>query len=219
MSKKQDLHDRLSRAHSWIEAAGKLSLEQKHAAFVFLFIAFNALYGQRRYEGTEYDARKDRQEFLKRIRIMQDYDNRFGQGIVLNALNVCRKPGVALIRDTFLRDTYWSKKEAAKELQREFVRLASTAEAKLERGRHEEFLKLVLKRLTVLRNQVMHGCATYGPASKGITSLEDGLALLKELVPAFHTLMVKYGSHVDWPAIPYPRTGSERHLALDQWAE
>jgi hypothetical protein len=219
MSKKQDLHDRLSRAHSWIEAAGKLPLEQKHAAFVFLFIAFNALYGQRRYEGTEFDARKDRQEFLRRIRIMQDYDNRFGQGIVLKTLKACRKPGVALIRDTFLRDTYWSKKEAAKELQKVFDRLAATVEAKLERGHHEEFLKLVLQRLTVLRNQIMHGCATYGPKSKGITSLEDGLVLLKELVLAFHTLMTKYGSRVDWPAIPYPRTGSERHVAVDQWAE
>ncbi len=74
MGRKQDLHDRLSRARSWIEAAGALSLDQRHAAFVFLFIAFNALYGRRHYEGSEADASQDREEFLRRLRILHDYD-------------------------------------------------------------------------------------------------------------------------------------------------
>jgi len=213
------LEDRLTRAHSWMKAAQALPADQMHAAFVFLYIAFNALYGKRRYEGTEAKIRKDREEFLKRLRAMDTCDMRFGQGILLKALKACRQPGTALIRNTFLRDTYWNKKEKAKEMREQFSRAAMRAEGYLDKGQYEEFLDLVLRRLTVLRSQVIHGCATYGPQSKGIESLEDGLAVLKELVPAFHTLMAKYGSHMDWPPIPYPRTGSERHPAVDQWAE
>ena len=93
-----------------------------HAAFVFLYIAFNALYGKRRYEGTEAKIRKDREEFLKRLRVMQTRDMRFGQGILLKALKACRLPGAALIRDTFLRDTYWNKKEKAKVMREQFSR-------------------------------------------------------------------------------------------------
>ena len=219
MGRKQDLEDRLTRAHSWMEAARELPADQTHAAFVFLYIAFNSLYGKRRYEGKEAEARKDREEFLKHLRVMQTRDMRFGQGILLKALEACRQPGAALIRNTLLRDTYWVKKEKAKEMREPFSRAAMRAEGSLDKGQHEEFIKLVLQRLTVLRNQVMHGCATYGPQSRGIKSLEAGLAVLKELVPAFHTLMTEYGSHVDWPPIPYPRTGSERHPDVDQWTE
>ena len=190
-----------------------------HAAFVFLYIAFNALYGKRRYEGTEAKIRKDREEFLKRLRVMQTRDMRFGQGILLKALKACRLPGAALIRDTFLRDTYWNKKEKAKVMREQFSRAAMRADGSLDKGQYEDFLDLVLRRLTVLRSQVIHGCATYGPPSKGFESVKAGVAVLKELVPVFHTLMTTYGHHVDWPPIPYPRTGSERHPALDQWAE
>jgi len=43
MTRKQELHDRLQRANSWITATNALLSGQKHAEFVFLFIAFNAL--------------------------------------------------------------------------------------------------------------------------------------------------------------------------------
>ena len=46
MGKKQDLEDRLTRAYSWVEAARSLPANQMHTAFVFLYIAFNALYGR-----------------------------------------------------------------------------------------------------------------------------------------------------------------------------
>lgn len=219
MGKKQDLEDRLTRAFSWMEAARSLPANQTHMSFVSLYIAFNALYGQRRYEGKEDEARSDRVEFLERLYVLHTHDMRFGQGILLKGLKACRQPGGALIRNTFLRDSYWNKTEKAKELRNVFAHVAAKAEARLERGQYEEFLKLVLQRLTVLRNHVIHGCTTYGPRSKGLATLEDGLAVLKELVPAFCLLMAQYGSHVVWPPIPYPRTGSERHIATDQWTE
>jgi hypothetical protein len=83
MGKKQDLEDRLTRAYSWVDAARSLPANQMHTAFVFLHIAFNALYGKRRYEGKEDEARNDREEFLKHLHVMHTHDTRFGQGILL----------------------------------------------------------------------------------------------------------------------------------------
>ncbi len=219
MTRKQDLDDRLTRAKSWIEAARSLPPDQKHAAFVFLYVAYNALYGQRRYEGSEKDAQRDREEFLRRVWLMHAHDMRHGENILQRAFEACRDQGLALIKDIFLRNTYWRHEVRAKELRKRFSRLAKRAEDEMKAGRHEEFLDLVLQRLAVLRNQIMHGCATYGPNSKGIASLENGLAVLRELVPAFRKLMSRYGQHVDWPAVPYPRVGSERHPAVDQFTE
>ncbi|RMH33377.1 MAG: hypothetical protein D6690_12305 [Nitrospirae bacterium] len=219
MNRQQDLQDRLDRARSWIEAARVQPSGQKHAAFIFLYIAFNALYGRRRYEGSEEEARRDRQDFLRRLRRMHDYDLRHGQNVLQRALEACRNPGIALIQDIYLRDDYWKRKVRAGELREQFRRRATQATASLTAGRYEEFLELLLQRLTVLRNQVFHGCATYGPKSKGIESLENGLAVLRVLVPAFHELMSRYGQHLDWPPIPYPRVGSERHPAEDRFVE
>jgi len=90
------------------------------------------------------------------------------------------------------------------------------ADERLSHGKFEDLLKLVLKRLNVLRNQVVHGCVTYGPSSKGFPSLEAGLAVLRKLVPALHKLMDKHGHHMEWPAIPYPRVGSDLHTEVDR---
>jgi hypothetical protein len=119
LSKKQDLDDRLKRANSWIAAAQALHADQMHAAFVFLYIAFNALYGQRRYEGGKDEVRKDRGEFLSRVRVMHSCDLRYGSGILIKSLNACRQQAVSLIRNIYLRDTYWNKTQTKKQRGRE----------------------------------------------------------------------------------------------------
>jgi len=51
---------------------------------------------------------------------------------------------------------------------------------------------------------------------RGLPSLENGLAVLKTLVPAIYKLMQMYGQKVDWPSIPHPRVGSELHPSIDE---
>jgi hypothetical protein len=201
---------------SWINAAKALPVDQKHAQFVFLCIAFNALYGRRRYEGSRDEAAQDRQEFLKRVKTMSDYDRRYGKHTLIRALEARRKECGELIVNHFLRDSYWRKEKTSKQLRDEFTKLKQRADEQLSKGRYDEYVDFVLSRLGVLRNQIVHGCVTYGPSSKGLPSLEAGLAVLKEIVPVFYDLMDKYGHHVSWPAIPYPRVGSEAHPIIDE---
>ena len=216
MIRNQTRDGRLTRARSWMNAAENLSSDHKHAIFVSLYIAFNAMYGRRQYEGSKDENSKDREEFLKRLYRMHVYEMRQGQKILFNALETCRKEGGNLIVNYFLRDTYWKKEKNSAELLRLFSKDRARAETELKKGNYEEYLDLILRRLAVLRNQVMHGCVTYGRSSKGLPSLENGLAVLLQLVPAFYELMDKYGHHVEWPPIPYPRVGSEAHPVVDQ---
>ena len=147
---------------------------------------------------------------------MNDFDHRYGQRSLLRALEACREECGKLILNYFLRDSYWRKEKTSKEMREEFNQMRRRAEDQLTKGRYDQYLDLVLRRLGVLRNQIIHGCVTYGSSSKGLPSLEAGLAVLRKIVPAFYELMEKYGHHVQWPVIPYPRVGSEAHPTVDE---
>lgn len=133
----QNLHDRLQRASSWTNAANALQSGQKHAEFVFLFIAFNASYGRRQYEGSKNEAATDRDEFLRRMMKMVDYDKRLGHHRLLVALKDCRKEAGELIVNYFLRDSYWRREQHSKELIQQFKREQRRADERLNHGKWE----------------------------------------------------------------------------------
>lgn len=216
MEKSQNLHDRLHRSQSWMNAAQTQSPSASHLQFICWFIAFNALYGIRQYEGSQEENRLDRQEFLKRLRVLHSHDMRYGNGILLKAFKTCQDDAKKLITDYFLRDSYWKRHISSSELKRRFSADLSRAEGMLYKGNYDALLDLILRRLAVLRNQIFHGCATYGPASKGLPSLEIGLRVLQTIVPAFYALMDRHGHEVAWTPIPYPRVGSAAHPEIDQ---
>ena len=68
MAETQDLHDRMTRANSWIEAATRMRVEaeHRHAEFLLLYVAFNGLYGRRQYEETRTQACDDLDDFSLR---------------------------------------------------------------------------------------------------------------------------------------------------------
>ncbi len=210
MSSKQDLADRVTRAASWISAASKLPRSQKHEAFIFFYIALNAMYGRRQYEGTKTEAREDRKRFIARLLRIGELDARSGGSILPAALTASLGQAKTLIADQFLTDDYFR----GAPLQKVRADCRLDLRRALDAWSHRDprgLLDLLLHRLTVLRNRVMHGCVTYGAASKGLPSVVVGLAVIRVLVPAFHRLMRQYGHHVVWDPIPYPRLGSPGH--------
>ncbi len=216
MDKSQNLLDRLHRSQSWMDAARAQFSSAKHIQFISWYIAFNALHGIRQYEGSQEENRLDRQEFLRRLRVLHSCDMRYGNGILLKALKTCQDDAKKLITDYLFRDSYWKRHISSSELKRRFSADLSRAEGMLYKGNYDTFLDLMLRRLAVLRNQIFHGCATYGAASKGLPSLEIGLSVLQTLVPAFCKLMDRHGPEVAWPQIPYPRVGSAAHPEIDR---
>ena len=209
---RQDLDDRLARAGSWIEAARD---RDGHEAFAFFFIALNAMYGRRQYEGGRTEVLQDVERFLTKVWTMHKADERAHGRILPDALDMCQEWSEALILDPFINDAYWTRRVEYRHLDRSAKAQLAQVKAFLRTERYERFLKLVLVRVIVLRNQIIHGCVTYGSGSKGWTSLEAGLGVLRSIVPAFYALMQQHGGLCVWDSLPYPRLGSDRHPKVD----
>ncbi len=156
---RQDLDDRLGRAETWIQAARD---REGHEAFVFLFMAFNAIYGRRQYEGGRGEVRQDIERFLTNVWTMHKPDERSGGELLANALDECQGWSEVLLLDLFVDNDYWSRKLEYRQLERSSKAQLAQIKAFRRNERHERFLKLVSYRIVVLRNQILHGCVTYG---------------------------------------------------------
>ena len=211
MGANQGLLDRLQRADSWIQAASDLSPDQMHEAFIFHYIAFNCMYGRRKYEGDHTQIQEDLKVFFSKLLVMHEKDIRQGGTILKDALSACQQDGAVLIRDRFLANRYWRDTQPSTALQTKLNKEAIGALEALAEGEYGEYLSTVFQRISVLRNQIMHGCATYGARSYGRGSLTKSLRVLRLLVPAFYRLMRQYGHDLTWDPIPYPRLGSQQH--------
>lgn len=146
MTRKQDLQDRLQRAMSGIGAAEGMSSEQNHERFVFYYVALNAMYSRRQYEGNRSDVWQDLDRFVDQVKQM------------------CTNADEGATRERLVNRC---------------ERDLSGARLKVLIGDPFLMLRTVLRRLTVLRNRVMHGCVTYGAVPKGLPSVVKGARSLE----------------------------------------
>ena len=72
----------------------------------------------------------------------------------------------------------------------------------LATGKTVEVLTVLFDRLYVLRNQLLHGGATWG-GSVNRKQVEDGAEIMAFLVPRFISLMMD-NPNIDWGAPSYP---------------
>ena len=221
MSEHQDLHDRITRAGSWIEAADEFRKHRKHrhAEFLALYVAFNSLYGRRQYEDSRTDLREDFDMFLNKVKAMRKENEAAGASTLSRAVLPSREACLQLLAMPFHRDDYWRPKVDLHAIHDKCQSGVRRARAALIEHQYEAFLRPVLRRLAVLRNQIVHGSVTYGERSKGTEGLLAGLAILRVVVPSFHHLAIKHGSSLvatdlGWEPLPYPRLESRRHPLL-----
>jgi hypothetical protein len=173
MTRKQDLQDRLQRAQSWIKAAGESSSDQDHERFIFYYVALNAMYGRRQYEGNRSDVWQDIDRFVNQVKQMCASTGERNGKVLLPALQNTHVD--ALILDYFLLDDLF-KGATREKLVGRCKRDLTEAKLKLRSGDPFTMLRAILRRLTVLRNRVMHGCVTYGAVSKGVAFRNQGSA-------------------------------------------
>lgn len=217
----QNLADRLSRAKSWLLAASNLEREKKpeeidqHTVFIFRYIAFNSLYGRWKLEGTEKLAWKQRDRFFDNLLTLHSADQKrkgTKELILRDALAACRSHWLRLIEDEFLdKEGYWYVQEHKQGFKGKYQSQKFTALRRLNQQEYKALLHSIFSRVWVLRNQIMHGGATFGPASFGWESVKNVNPVLRILVPAFSRLMEEYPDSVTWPPIPFPRIRSEQH--------
>ena len=190
---------RVHRSQSWLRKArnaknvGTDKPPDLDAQFVFLWIAFNALYGQPRYE---VDGREiiDFTRFLERIEEL----SREALAAELRHPDV-EKHVEHLLQSPFLNIDCWRKWDRAGVRDRQ---------RRIETARHtydkQHPTVLVFQQLYTLRNQMLHGAATDG-GRRNRESLKNAIPVLEVSVKTLIGLVKKH--HAKLPALealPYP---------------
>lgn len=188
---------RLHRAISWYKAA-KAQETDPDISFITYWIAFNACYGTTEINPLE---KKERDRFAHFTNQLSAIDK---QDMLYNILwDKFSGPIRILIDNKFAFKPFWEAQKG-KEIDWEKAFLNEKQKAfKLLNGRNvSELLQIVIQRLYVVRNQLVHGGATY-KSSVNRAQVKDAQRILSYLIPAIIELMIE-NSDLNWGDISYP---------------
>ena len=197
-----DLRLRARRFTSWLgRAEREMASGDYDAAFIFYWIAFNAAYADGRSE-----TRLERRE----SDVFSDYFGKIIQldsrGKVYNAvLEQFWEPMVELLKNKYVFRPFWdyhNRLPGNENWEFLFRRDLVTVDEALHRWDTKEILRILFYRLYVLRNQVIHGGATW-EGSVNRAQVTDGAMIMASLVPLFIELMMD-NPDIPWPPPPFP---------------
>ncbi len=191
---------RVHRAISWIgraEACG----DDLDARFIFLWIGFNAAYADE--QGLEAFSKGERGAMSEYFDRLVSFD---ATGAIQDALwREFQGPVRDLMLSKYLYHPFWQHHNGVPGFENWFGRFGNSARAftqAFSRRETARVLSFVFDRLYVLRNQIVHGGATWNSAvNRG--QVRDGSAILGVLLPAFVNIMMD-NPHADWGRPFYP---------------
>ena len=195
-----DLGLRLHRARSWIERARREEADAD-AAFIFAWIAFNAAYAERR--STIDDLSGERTRFRRYFEQILDLDSR--RAIYDAIWQEFSGPVRIILANRYVYEPFWNHfngVDGFADWERRFERDRNLVYRALGERDTGFILDHLFRRLYVLRNQLMHGGATWN-GSVNRRQVEDGARIMAFLVPLFVDLMEANPS-IDWGSPPYP---------------
>ncbi|EAT11576.1 hypothetical protein HF888_12355 [Bermanella marisrubri] len=190
---------RLHRAISWLKCAEEQS-ENPDLQLISLWIAFNACYAVDEGGSESLAEQFAFQRFVSKL-VRHDQS----QAIYACLWQTYSGPVKALIKNPYVYHGFWLAKRRDIEDEswsEQFDRSSVEALNFLSRQNVEGLLGIVLDRLFVLRNQVIHGGATY-QSQINRTQVSDGVKLLGALVPTVLEIMLDTPEE-DWGDIYYP---------------
>ena len=182
----QSVSLRVHRALSWLQRAEQ-EVDDFDAAFIFLWIAFNAAYAEDILSDSSVSERTSFEGFFAKV-IAVDRDS-----AVYNAIWERFSESTRIFLDNrFVFQPFWSHYNGLPgyaDWQERFDR----SKRRISRALAEKDTKVILTslfdRLYVLRNQLVHGGATWN-SSVNRAQVQDGSKILKYLVPVFINLMM-----------------------------
>ena len=212
----QHNEDRMRRAHAWIGRSGKEGTEDIER-FMFLWIAFNAAYGD---EGALRDfvdssdgkkSESDRFTIFLRSIVEQDTSGSL-QRIVWKEFS---GPIRVLLDNHYVFLPFWKGVWGSNpndDWKRRFKNEKKRVQKALSRQDTFTILSIVFHRLYVLRNQIFHGGATW-PSGFGRDQIRDGSRIMASLIPAVIDIMQRDISRDQdseiWGRVAYPRINAE----------
>lgn len=196
-----NLNLRVHRALSWLKRAEMAAAEDDDdGRFIFLWIAFNAAYASEIDELCRLSEQATFMGFLERLCVLDTgkrIDNLVWQEFA---------GGIRVLLDTpFVFQSFWdfqAGKLGEDEWQARFAKGKKIAQQALAGGRTPALLGVVFNRLYTLRNQLIHGGATWN-SKVNRKQLRDCGQLLSKLVPVILDLMLDH-PEIDWGPACYP---------------
>ena len=195
---------RIHRALSWL-ARAELCEDDDDARFLFLWIALNSAYADdiQRLSATEQSVLD---KFMKRL-VSLDRQNLLYDLVWTKFVGPVR----LLLDNQFVFQPFWDYQNGRISERRWKWKFAGTKRkvirALRDTNQTATVLAILLARLYTLRNQLMHGGATWR-GSVNRDQIRDGTVILNDLVPlVIHLLMDNPDE--DWGDPCYPVIGSD----------
>ncbi|HHI89055.1 MAG TPA: hypothetical protein ENK01_03795 [Hellea balneolensis] len=188
---------RVHRALSWIKAAEQAGSED--ARFLFYWIAFNAAYAK---PITKHESEGESESFRSFFKTMLNVDR---DGRIYETLwQSYPGPIRILLENKFVYGPFWRYHAGLGERDWEvkFATSRKLAGRALESKDSLSLLTNLFSRIYVLRNQIVHGGATWG-SKVNRDQIRDCTNLLRALVPCFVSLMMDSPNR-SWDAPSYP---------------
>ena len=195
----ENLRLRVHRALSWLHRAEQEG-EDDDAAFIFYWISFNAAYateGARAYRSTV--RRTERHNFSEFFAILVELDReeRIYEVIWEQFPDFVR----SLLNNQFVYQPFWDHHnglDGYENWEMGFRRSRNRVARALRSKNTVQILEILFDRLYVLRNQLIHGGATWGSAVNR-DQVRGGRNILARLTPFYIELMM------DNPNLPWTR--------------
>lgn len=208
---RDDLNLRVYRAIRWFERAELAHGDDDHdVAFILYWIAFNAAYGQTGTAEIGDQREKDTQrDFFRRI-------TKWDQSLLLaiRSNDVFQSQIKIFLSSKFVYEPFWKHLNQMRGFENWEERLnRSNTKAKREikhvckttiqaEVKVANILRELFERLYTLRNQLLHGGATWG-SSKNRHQVRLGATLMALLIPHFIDVMIE-NPDADWGSPRYP---------------
>lgn len=189
---------RVHRALSWLGRAEE-EREDLDVRFILLWIGFNAAYAAD-LEAALTGERERFTAFFKSL-VELDRDHRIYDAVWKRFPNEIR----LLLNNKFVFSPFWAHHNGAPGNDDWAERLAASHRAVgAAMARHDtpRILSVIFDRLYVLRNQLIHGGATWN-SSANRDQVRDGAAVLGWLLPIFIDIMMDAPDH-EWGMPHYP---------------
>ena len=188
---------RIHRAISWLSRSEQ-EVGDPDALFLFQWIAFNAAYA--REFGRDETERGRVRDFMATL-VALDGDKRLHKALFQQFSGPIR----TLIDNHFSYEPFWTAMrthDSSGRWETSFAGSKKAAFAAVMSGETATVLGIVFDRLYVLRNQLVHGGATWNSQTNR-AQIEDGAAILGTLVPLMLVVMMERPEQ-DYGAVLYP---------------
>lgn len=187
---------RIHRAISWL-ARSEQETDDADARFIFQWIALNAVYAQAFVDVTE---RERARRFIDTL-VALDTERRLHDALFHQFTGPIR----TLLDNRYVFEPFWialREHDSSDRWERQFGASRKAALAAVMQGDTATVLSVVFDRLYVLRNQLVHGGATWNSqVNRG--QVRDGVAILAVLVPVVIAVMLEH-PEVGFGEVLYP---------------